>query len=194
MKKTKQIDSRIIRTRQLLQNALIELLEEMEVDRITVSLLAKRAKVNRVTFYHHYRGIEDMIIQVADQLIEEVSSIFNSKNEIQSQIDWHVTKQFLEHIIRNQNMYKFLLINQRIAPFREKLLKLISQHLEELQNQWQVADMGVQKDVLVWRDSYAFIGIIEVLLSKGMPYTPKYLIKQFNLMYELNYFGLHRSS
>jgi AcrR family transcriptional regulator len=48
------MDPRIRRTRQLLQQALDKLLEERELDQISIQDIADAATVNRATFYDHY--------------------------------------------------------------------------------------------------------------------------------------------
>ena len=53
-KKEKKVDPRIKRTRQLLQQALMELMAEKSFQAITVQDIAERATVNRVTFYAHF--------------------------------------------------------------------------------------------------------------------------------------------
>lgn len=50
----KKVDPRIKRTRQLLQQALTELMAEKSFQAITVQDIAERATVNRVTFYAHF--------------------------------------------------------------------------------------------------------------------------------------------
>jgi AcrR family transcriptional regulator len=47
-------DPRVQRTRQVLQEALIELLSERDFQKITVQDIARRAGVNRATFYTHF--------------------------------------------------------------------------------------------------------------------------------------------
>lgn len=49
-----KIDPRVKRTRQLLQNALMELMREKSPESITVQDIAARAEVNRATFYAHF--------------------------------------------------------------------------------------------------------------------------------------------
>jgi AcrR family transcriptional regulator len=48
------VDPRIRRTRQLLHQALVKLLEKKDFDKISVQDIAEAATVNRVTFYDHY--------------------------------------------------------------------------------------------------------------------------------------------
>ena len=49
-----KLDPRVKRTRQLLQRALQELVQEKPLDHITVQDIAARAEVNRATFYAHF--------------------------------------------------------------------------------------------------------------------------------------------
>src|SRR5258705_3122968 len=54
MKTNKQEDPRVRRTRQLLLQALEELLTEKRFRHLTVQDIAERAGLNRVTFYGHF--------------------------------------------------------------------------------------------------------------------------------------------
>lgn len=50
----KTTDPRILRTRRLLQQALVNLMKEKEFDSISVQDIAEAATINRATFYDHY--------------------------------------------------------------------------------------------------------------------------------------------
>jgi len=50
----KTVDPRILRTRKLLQQALVNLMKEKEYDCISVQDIAEAATINRATFYDHY--------------------------------------------------------------------------------------------------------------------------------------------
>jgi AcrR family transcriptional regulator len=50
----KTTDPRILRTRKLLQQALVSLMKEKEFDSISVQDIAEAATINRATFYDHY--------------------------------------------------------------------------------------------------------------------------------------------
>ena len=55
------------RSRQLIKTALADLLQEMPLDKITVTDVVTRAGINRSTFYVHYANIPDVI----DHLVED---------------------------------------------------------------------------------------------------------------------------
>ncbi len=51
-----RLDPRVKRTRQLLQNALVNLMQETPFGQITVQDITARAEVNRATFYAHFEN------------------------------------------------------------------------------------------------------------------------------------------
>ncbi|MCL4248761.1 MAG: TetR/AcrR family transcriptional regulator [Anaerolineae bacterium] len=56
-------DRRVQRTRELLQNALMELLETRDYDALTIQDVAERANVGRTTVYLHFESKEDLYRQ-----------------------------------------------------------------------------------------------------------------------------------
>ncbi|MGH2520899.1 MAG: TetR/AcrR family transcriptional regulator [Anaerolineales bacterium] len=54
VREEKKVDPRVKRTRQWLQQALLDLMAEKNFEAITVQDIAERASVNRVTFYAHF--------------------------------------------------------------------------------------------------------------------------------------------
>lgn len=54
MSEAGKIDPRVKRTRQLLQGAMIDLMQEKPVESVTVQDITERAGVNRATFYAHF--------------------------------------------------------------------------------------------------------------------------------------------
>src|SRR5438445_130905 len=55
-----KVDRRILRTRDTLGDALVELMQEKAFDEITVQEVLDRAGVGRSTFYAHYRDKENL--------------------------------------------------------------------------------------------------------------------------------------
>ena len=66
MRKT---DRRVQRTRDVLQQALIELLHEGSYDAITIQEIADRANVGRTTFYLHYRSKDALFMQCHEAIV-----------------------------------------------------------------------------------------------------------------------------
>ncbi|MFL5706619.1 MAG: TetR/AcrR family transcriptional regulator [Ktedonobacteraceae bacterium] len=74
--KVKDVDPRVKRTRQLLQQAFLELLQEKSFQAITVQDITERATVNRATFYAHY---EDKYALLDGYIREHFQQMVSSK-------------------------------------------------------------------------------------------------------------------
>ncbi|MEI7554828.1 TetR/AcrR family transcriptional regulator [Candidatus Chlorohelix sp.] len=64
----KSADRRIQRTRQLLQDALISLIQEKDYDEITVQDLIDQANVGRSTFYSHFLDKDELLMSGLEKL------------------------------------------------------------------------------------------------------------------------------
>lgn len=61
-----RVDPRVLRTRALLQQALLDLARERSLDEIAVADVAERATVNRSTFYQHYADTDTLLADALD--------------------------------------------------------------------------------------------------------------------------------
>ena len=68
-------------TRIAMEDALLTLMEEMPLNRITVSQLCKQADVHRSTFYLYYQDIRDLLEQIEDAFYQKLQqAIADSDN------------------------------------------------------------------------------------------------------------------
>ncbi|MDQ0875750.1 AcrR family transcriptional regulator [Paenibacillus sp. V4I3] len=192
--RTSRTDPRILRTRQLLKDAFVELLQEMDIEKISVNRIAERATINRVTFYLHYRDIPDMLEKMADDMIEDINGILKCAPGNQNPTEeesWPLLMNLLEHIAEHAKFYKVILASKRTPIFTDRLLKLLTElvtsRIERMGNESFLSKAGIQKDIAIWYGSSALIGTIVAWLRKDMPYTPLFLAKQFALMRSLKY-------
>jgi AcrR family transcriptional regulator len=183
------MDPRIVRTRQLLKDAFIDLLQEMEIEKISVNRIAERATINRVTFYLHYRDIPDMMDKMADDMIEDIQRALDVSTTIEGDADKRDSLgllNLLEHIAENAKFYKVVLGSRRTPVFTERLLKMLSttvkRRIEHFGMDESLVDAGIQKDIAIWYGSAALIGTIVAWLRNDLPYTPAYLAKQFTML------------
>lgn len=181
-------DPRIVRTRQLLKDAFVDLLQEMEIEKISVNRIAERATINRVTFYLHYRDIPDMLEKMADEMIEDIQNVLNLKplnpNSGEEKVSL-VLVSLLEHIAEHAKFYKVVLGSKRMPFFTERLLRMVSETImKKLENERDsyITKAGIQKDIAIWYGSAALLGTIVSWLRNDMPYTPQFLAQQFSLL------------
>ena len=71
MATARKTDRRTLYTRQVVKDALLELLQKTAYDRINVTMLCRQAEITRATFYLHYEDLN----QVLDEVITEALDI-----------------------------------------------------------------------------------------------------------------------
>ena len=68
------MDRRIVKTREAIQKAYMELVIEKGSSRINISELARRANIDRKTFYLHYASPDDVLIEHVEKNFNMVAS------------------------------------------------------------------------------------------------------------------------
>lgn len=74
-KNVKHIDRRVLRSRKAIIDAFDRLLEEKELDQITVSAIAREANIDRKTFYVHFGTIDGLLDALAEERVDEILDV-----------------------------------------------------------------------------------------------------------------------
>lgn len=69
-------DLRIVRTRKLLSNTLLDMMEETSIEKISVIDLCNKAMVNRATFYAHFEDKYHLLSFALEELKDELYEKF----------------------------------------------------------------------------------------------------------------------
>ncbi|MEM9774055.1 MAG: TetR/AcrR family transcriptional regulator [Chloroflexota bacterium] len=75
-KQPRKLNRQVLRTRKLLQEALIDLVQEQDFDTLKIQDITDRANLGRATFYMHYKDKEDLLAAVVDQFRQELEEQF----------------------------------------------------------------------------------------------------------------------
>lgn len=75
---TKQDDRRVRRTKKAVREALLQLMQDKPVERITTTELCREADINRNTFYAHYSAPEDVLAEIEDGFLAELSDMLEN--------------------------------------------------------------------------------------------------------------------
>src|SRR5450432_2089753 len=108
----RKTDRRVLRTRDGLGDALVELLVEKPFDDITVQEVLDRAGVSRSTFYEHYRDKNDLFLSDVDEFFERMASLLARSND-QSERVAPVT-ELCAHVGEVHEFYSALITSGRI--------------------------------------------------------------------------------
>ncbi|MCD8308496.1 MAG: TetR/AcrR family transcriptional regulator [Clostridia bacterium] len=65
-------NQRVVITKKMLKNSILELLKEKNLNDITVTELCSRAQINRTTFYRYYKIPADVLMEIEKDFVEEM--------------------------------------------------------------------------------------------------------------------------
>lgn len=65
-------DLRIVKTEQVINETFMEMLDEKPLEKISVTELAKRASINKGTFYLHYSDVYDLYNKTLERYFEDL--------------------------------------------------------------------------------------------------------------------------
>ena len=110
-------------TKLLLKQAYIRLMHEKQPSKITVKDICAGAEVNRSTFYLHYAQPNDILIELENEAIQQVSDSLRSiggSSEAPTDARRYLLG-FLRYIQRNDELFRTLLAENSDPHFRRKL-------------------------------------------------------------------------
>lgn len=184
-------DPRVLRTHKLLQDALIELTEERGFESVTVGEIAKRATVNRATFYRHYQDKYDLLEQIFQDAIGQFTSDLGPPGEVARTIDPQNPPErwvkLFEHFAEHERLYNPLLGSKGSAWFvvrvRDHFVSLIEEREQRRAQlpafQGKTFQSKIPRKVVMTLASNLLISTIAWWLESGKQYTPKQIASWF---------------
>ena len=124
-------DLRVIKTKKVLYETLIELMKEKTFEEIKVSDICSKALINRSTFYAHYEDKYELLVEVINNLKEEFERELNKNNSNTSIKEYYINliSLFLDHIESKKDIYSSILINNRNSIMMDILLSVINEDI-----------------------------------------------------------------
>lgn len=122
----KKSNRNALRSRQMIRQAYMELLQEKPYEKITATDIIQRADINRSTFYAHYPDVQGIM----DEIMEEITQMFRRMLE---SIDFSalfqdpmpILREVMTFLQRNQQMYQLLLRSRMALEQLEQLKKVL---------------------------------------------------------------------
>ena len=112
-------DRRILRTQKLLGEALIAEAREKGYKNITIQDVTKRADVGYRTYFRHYTGLDELLISVAQDRLDDFYQLLDLPlpgELIADPVEFFhkIGHTIFQHIEQNQDMFRFLLLDDSL--------------------------------------------------------------------------------
>jgi AcrR family transcriptional regulator len=163
-------DRRVERTHQLLTNALVSLIIEKGYEAVTIKDITERANVAYVTFFRHYKDIDELLVTMLEAVVEEIGALMEQMNP-----DFfsgsHVEKGALifKHAAENSRLYRILLS----SPGASKIVRRVKEAIaaDIVRHCDPALQYTVPIEIAANHNAAALLALIEWWLEHDMPYS-----------------------
>ncbi|WP_225422759.1 TetR/AcrR family transcriptional regulator [Lactiplantibacillus garii] len=163
-------------TKRLIQDSLIELLQQHELDEITVTAVCKAADINRGTFYAHYEDVKDCMNQMEQGATKELLAV----------IDEHSVPDSLQAILTG--IFEVVKKRHAITSFilttdQDFLMSFIATTKREIlaQNRAKISGIGNrEKEYMFEYYLNGIVGVVRYWLKTGLHESPEELARFIN--------------
>lgn len=183
----KSSDLRVIKTKQLLKEALLALLTEMEFEEITIMKLTTYAQINRSTFYAHFYDKYDLLDKIInDELVSFVEEVA-PKNEEEltlAQIPNPFYLRAMQYIYQHGEFFKVMMGENGISSFQQQFLRIIEKYMLSYLDKFHPDPnkMEIPKELFIYYVAHGYVGIISYWLKNDMQYSPEYMAEKLSQM------------
>ena len=167
-------DLRIIKTKASLQNALVQLLQEKSLDKISISELCKLANVNRGTFYLHYQDVAELFEQYFEDITEDLRKAYYEPYLL---TDYKIENlksemvRIFHHVEKYKMFYKIVFNRKTPMMYFYRLFEIIRVYLHD-------STSTIIEENIDYVSSYqanAIIGLIIQWIQSDFDKTPEEL-------------------
>ena len=180
---TAKEDRRSARTKKNLKLALLTLLQEKDLNELTITEVSQFAECNRVTFYAHYKDLNDLLAAIIDDYLNELISYFResykklqrfSSNEIRLHLP------IFEFIYQNQFIFT-LILKGEVLPgsqnlFCESLVRVSNTELKLEE------DTDIEIPALNYFSTYGSLGFFIYWIQNDFKESPEIMAEKLALL------------
>ncbi len=129
-----------IRSRKLINMALAELLQEKQLDKITVTDVVRRAEISRGTFYAHYTDIPDVIHHAIDEAFSHIRETVLNASGDPLEIPHALLLRIQKILEMDMDFYRKVLTSSASIHIEEQLVALVLDFLFQHEAEFGVGD------------------------------------------------------
>lgn len=179
-KQRRKHDVRIRRTHERLGSALVGLIQEKPIDKVTVQEVLDRASVGRSTFYLHFRDKNDLLLSQLETFLETMSTTLSVRKEESHRVV--PVAEMFEHIGNQKKIYRALADSGRLNDFFDLAQGYFARGIEQRLRESKRLSKLRQRELTA--HAFALAGSLLALLrwwmDRGAKEPPKEIDKLFH--------------
>ncbi|GMK42352.1 TetR family transcriptional regulator [Paenibacillus sp. CCS19] len=196
MSEKRGLDRRIVRTRVMIFDAVIAMMQKQSYAEISIVDIADKANINRSTIYAHFVDKEDLLeqmiahnLELLTQSMQEAKPYTPSEPAVNEPDP--IFLSLFEHAFEHSSFYRVMLLQTTEGGFRRKLQEAIRDYFFG-----RITKLGLEQklhvplDLLLDYISLSSSGILERWLDSHQVYSPHHMALQLTRVASM---GIYRS-
>lgn len=162
-------DRRVKRTKMMMRDALMELMDEKPFSEITAKDVTAKADLNRATFYLHYANVFALLDEMENEVVEKFAQMLEQA-EIRQDKAWEypLIGHICDYIVENPKLCRCLLLQSRSDRLARKLTEIMKQISRKVRQDWGTDAVSPETEYIHQFIAYGAIGMVKQWLEDGM--------------------------
>lgn len=166
-------DRRVLYTKMVLKQSLLELLRERPIEKITVKDICEKADINRGTFYTHFTDPYNLLEQIENELFGEILASIETSLKAEA-ISGLLVKIF-ESILKNSDLCRVLFSDYGDKAFLRRIINIARDRSVAEWKRMIPAVKDEQMELLYLFYANGCVAIIQHWVLNGMRESPQEL-------------------
>jgi len=176
-------DLRVLKTRNALYGALLELMKERPFEEVKVSDICEKALVNRSTFYSHYNDKYDLFLDFIANMKMELQTALESNENIINTKEYYIKmlELLLDHIEDKRDVFYLILLNNRNSIISDIIIDAVNRDIKSRIHE-EKSNNGVPGEVGSVFYLGAVVGVILLWIKNAQKYTKQDIIEYLSVL------------
>ncbi|MDD7403122.1 MAG: TetR/AcrR family transcriptional regulator C-terminal domain-containing protein [Butyribacter sp.] len=128
----KKVDRRTVKTKKAIRKAFLKLIEEKDINEITIQNIADEADINRKTFYNYYNGIYQVLEEIENEILETFQQDLQTLNvQNYNELVCATFRKLADIFQSDVNLHRLFMQMGKNSVIMERLKKIILSHSEQ---------------------------------------------------------------
>lgn len=179
------VDRRIIRTKAVIRDALVALIEEKGFEALSVKDITTRANINRGTFYLHYKDKFDLLDQTLVEVTQDIGNILleitalSEADFVDIRMPTSIIIRVFEFFNANATLMQAILATKGHYTLQTEIKKIMWHYVFEKNYAKFISKekLLVPSEYFVSYIASAHVGVIQEWLDRGRRETPEEMAK-----------------
>lgn len=180
------MDRRIKYTKKVIKETLITLLNEKEINKITVSEICKIADINRATFYRYYLDVYDLLDKIKEEFVSELLIASNNKDNYTIS---SFAKDLLTVFIDNKELVKVLFNKKSDIYFLNDILEVA---FVKCKTKWEDNINTLSNNNIEYASIFIFNGALGIINYWVQNDFEKSIDEVCSIIESLSYYGINQ--